>query len=76
MEGKRVKRFVKTINAPMKYSRDTLYNCLIKLSKNIPTEKVQRVRQSHNSSKSIKLEQIQIVENKKVYIIKSLSNPS
>ncbi|KAE9525192.1 hypothetical protein AGLY_014436 [Aphis glycines] len=74
---KRVKHFVKTINALMKYSKDTLYKHLIKLSKkNIPTEKVQRVRQSHNSSKSIKLEQIRIVEDTKVYIIKSLSNPS
>ncbi|CAI6351538.1 unnamed protein product [Macrosiphum euphorbiae] len=57
-------------------TKDSLYKRLIKLSKNIPTEKVQRVRQSHNSSKLIKLEQIQIVENKKVYIIRSLSNPS
>jgi len=76
LEGKRVKRLDKTINALNKYSRDSQYKRLIKLSKNIPTEKVQRVRQSHNSSKLIKLEQIQIVENKKVYIIKSLSNPS
>lgn len=49
LERKRVKRLDKTINAFMKYSRDTLCKRLIKLSKNIPTEKVQRVR--HNSSK-------------------------
>lgn len=60
----------------MKYSRDSLYKRLIKLSRNRPTQKVQIVDQSHNLSKSIKLEPIQIVENKKVYIIKSLSNPS
>jgi hypothetical protein len=41
--GKRVKRLDKTINALMKYSRDSLYKRLIKLSKNVPTEKVQRV---------------------------------
>jgi len=39
LEGKRVKRLDKTINALIKYSRDCLYKRLIKLSKNILTEK-------------------------------------
>lgn len=60
----------------MKFSRDSLYKRLIKLSKYVPTEKVQKVCLSHNISETIKLEQIKILENEKGYIIHSLSNPS
>jgi len=76
LEGKRVKRLDKTIHALMKFSRDSLYKRLIKLTKYVPTEKIQTVRQSHNTSELIKLEQIQILENEKGYIIQSLSNHS
>lgn len=76
LEGKRVKRLDKTIDALMKFSRDSLYKRLIKLSKYVPTEKVQKVRLSHNISETIELEQIKILENEKGYIIHSLSNPS
>jgi len=76
LEGKRVKRLDKTIHALMKFSRDSLYKRLIKLSKYVPTEKVQKVCLSHNISETIKLEQIKILENEKGYIIHSLSNPS
>lgn len=76
LEGKKVKRLDKTINAVMKFTRDSIFQRLIKLSKNVPCEKVQKIRQSHTVSMAFKLDQIQILKNEEGYLIQSQSNPS
>lgn len=58
LKGKKVKRLDKTINAVLKLTRDSFFQRLIKLSKNAPTEKIKKVRRSHEASKTIKFEQI------------------
>jgi len=49
---------------------------LIHLAKNVPTEKMQKVRQSHKASESIELDQIQVLEDGAGYLIMSSSDPS
>lgn len=51
LEGKKVKRLDKTINAVLKIARDSLFKRLIKLSKNTRTEKLQDISRSHKLSK-------------------------
>lgn len=63
MEGKKVKRLDKTINAVLKLTRDNFFQRLIKLAKNAPTEKIKKIRQSHSASEAIKFEQIQILKD-------------
>lgn len=76
LEGKKVKRLDKTINAVMKFTRDSIFQRMIKIFKNVPSEKVQKVRRSHTVSMAIKLDQIQILNNDEGYLILSQSNPS
>jgi len=76
LEGRKVKRLDKTINALMKICRDSVYKRLIHLAKNVPTEKMQKVRQSHKASESIKLDQIQVLEDGAGYLMTSSSDPS
>jgi len=71
LEGRKVKRLDKTINALMKICRDSVYKRLIHLAENVPTEKMQKVRQSHKESKSIKLDQIQVLEDETGYLVTS-----
>lgn len=74
LEGKKVKRLQKTINAVMKFTRDSIFQRLIKLSKNVPCEKVQIIRQSHTVSMAFKLNQIKILKNEEGYLIQSQSS--
>jgi len=76
LEGKKVKRLDKTINALMKLTGDSFFQRLIKLTKNIPTEKIQKVRQSYKASKLIKLEHIKTLKNEEGYLVTSLTNSS
>jgi len=76
LEGRKVKRLDKTINALMKICRYSVYERLIHLAKNVPTEKIQKVRQSRKASKSIKLYQIKVLEDETGYLMTSSSDPS
>lgn len=74
LEGRKVKRLDKSINAVMKLARDSFFKRLIRLSKNSPSEKTKKINESHRISQSIKLEDIKIIEEQKEWIITSSSN--
>lgn len=50
LEGKKVKRLDKTINAVLKLIRDNFFIQLIKTAKNTFTEKIKKIRHSHKAS--------------------------
>lgn len=61
LEGKKAKRLDKSINALMNFTRDKLFQRLIKISKNKPTEKISMIRASHSASQVIKPEMIRVI---------------
>lgn len=71
LEGKKVKRLDKTINAVLKIARDSLFKRLIKLSKNTRTEKLQDISRSHKWSKSISPHSIKVVKESEEWLVSS-----
>lgn len=53
LEGKKVKRLDKTINAVMKMARDSLFKRLIKLTKQTVSERVLRINKAHKASENV-----------------------
>lgn len=53
LDGKVVKRLDLAINALLQLVRDNIFDRLIKLTKNIPSEKVKRINKSHQEGLSI-----------------------
>lgn len=74
LEGKKVKRLDKTIDAVMKLTRDSFFKRLIQLSKNTPTEKTKRIVQSHLAGLAIMPEAIEVLDEGKEWVVSSSTN--
>lgn len=76
LEGKKVKRLDKTINAVLKYTRDCLFKRAIKLIKKAPNERIQRIKNSHKLSENIVREMIEHLEDEeqKSWLVQSSSS--
>lgn len=73
LEGKKVKRLDKAIDALMKIARDTMFKRLIKLAKNTPSEKLKKIRESHKAGQNISGETIECLGNNE-FLVNSCDN--
>lgn len=60
----------------MKINRDIIFKRLIKISKNFKTSKEKIICESHTRGEAITPSSIQVQENKKSWIVKSVSDKS
>jgi hypothetical protein len=71
LEGKKIKRLDKTLNAIMRFTRDKIFDRLIKIMKKVPTSRIERIRQSHDKSKNISNDMIKTVTEGSEWLVKS-----
>lgn len=74
LQGRKVKRLDKSIDAVMKLSRDSISKRLIKLTKKSCTEKSKKIIQSHKASESITTEMIRVLVEDEEWIVGSSSD--
>jgi hypothetical protein len=73
LEGRKIKRLDKTVNAVLKIARDSLFKRLIKLAKNTSTDKVKGIKQSHKAGQAITSDFIRCLENESQFLVTSSS---
>lgn len=60
----------------MKINRDMIFKRLIKISKNVKTSKEKKICESHTRGESITPVSIRVLENKKSWIVNSVTDKS
>lgn len=72
LEGKKTRRLDKTIHAVMKLARDSLFNRIIKLSKNTSSLRIKHIQLAHNNSKTVTSAMITVLESNE-WLVQSCS---